>query len=510
MARATAILGILALDRRSRRGRCSQQLYGRCARRSCYGRLAPAAPPAADAHARARPRHRRATRSSPCSSSSIAEGYLAGARRRRHARGARCRRKRCCTRAARATRRGRAASRRRSRAAGARSASVRRSGAPTRNAARSRPGCRRSTSSRSSSGRGCSRAARARRRATRSATRTRAGLPALREAIAALSRRRRAACAAMPGAGHRRRRRAGRRSTSPRRLLLDPGRRGVDRGAGLPRRARRAARRGRAAGAGAGRRRGPRRRGRPRACRRARLAYMTPSHQYPLGVTMSARAPPGAARLGARAPVHGSSRTTTTASTATAAVRSPRCRASIASGRVDLRRHLQQDDVSRRCASATSSCRRRWSSRAPRRCGRPATRVPVAVQAALADFIAEGHFAAHVRRMRALYARPPDSACSRGSLAVWPVRSRRAPPKPACSSSAAPARRRRRRRALARRRDANGVIAPPLSLYHLGPAARCGLLLGYAGVPEREIDRGVEQLARALESTRWNRGRPAH
>ena len=51
--------------------------------------------------------------------------------------------------------------------------------------------------------------------------------------------------------------------------------------------------------------------------------------------------------------------------------------------------------------------------------------------------------------------------------------------------------------------NAEDVIAPPLSLYHVGAPIRRGLHLGYAGVPEREITTGVERLARALE--RWSR-----
>jgi GntR family transcriptional regulator/MocR family aminotransferase len=54
----------------------------------------------------------------------------------------------------------------------------------------------------------------------------------------------------------------------------------------------------------------------------------------------------------------------------------------------------------------------------------------------------------------------------------------------------------------ARRAGAEGVIARPLSVHCLERPTRPGLLLGYAGTPEREIDRGVEQLARALSAGR--------
>jgi GntR family transcriptional regulator/MocR family aminotransferase len=55
--------------------------------------------------------------------------------------------------------------------------------------------------------------------------------------------------------------------------------------------------------------------------------------------------------------------------------------------------------------------------------------------------------------------------------------------------------------------DAADVVAPPLSLYYLGPPAWRGLHLGYAGVPEREIAPAVERLAGALERGTGGRAR---
>ena len=77
--------------------------------------------------------------------------------------------------------------------------------------------------------------------------------------------------------------------------------------------------------------------------------------------------------------------------------------------------------------------------------------VPAADQAALADFITEGHFAAHVRRMRALYA------------------TRRA--------------------------------------HLVASLRRRGLHLGYASVREPEMGPQVERLARSLETIVHRRGR---
>jgi GntR family transcriptional regulator/MocR family aminotransferase len=120
----------------------------------------------------------------------------------------------------------------------------------------------------------------------------------------------------------------------------------------------------------------------------------------------------------------------------------------------------------------------------------------VVVQAALADFITEGHFAAHVRRMRTLYARRQARLLRaadrqlRDLLTITPADAGmhvvgRLPAGVDDVAAAAAA------------RDAE-VAVRPLSIHYLGDRRRHGLVLGYAGVPEREIDRGVERLARAL------------
>jgi GntR family transcriptional regulator/MocR family aminotransferase len=121
---------------------------------------------------------------------------------------------------------------------------------------------------------------------------------------------------------------------------------------------------------------------------------------------------------------------------------------------------------------------------------------PVAVQAALADFIAEGHFASHVRRMRVLYAARQARllrAARRqlaGLLEIAPAEAgmHLVATLPDGTDDVA----------LAGRVAHAGVVVRPLSVHYVGEVTRSGLLLGYAGVPEREIDRGVEQLARVL------------
>jgi GntR family transcriptional regulator/MocR family aminotransferase len=119
------------------------------------------------------------------------------------------------------------------------------------------------------------------------------------------------------------------------------------------------------------------------------------------------------------------------------------------------------------------------------------------VQGALADFINDGHFGAHVRRMRTLYAERQErlvSAAHRrldGLLDVRPADAgmQLATALPAGADD----------RAVSAAAMEAGIVAPALSAYYLGAEPRPGLFLGYAGVRERDIGRGVEKLATVLE-----------
>ena len=127
-------------------------------------------------------------------------------------------------------------------------------------------------------------------------------------------------------------------------------------------------------------------------------------------------------------------------------------------------------------------------------------------QPALAAFFEDGHFAAHVRRMRLLYGARRDcllAAAARhldGLLELAPdaaglhLVARLAPELKARMDD----------RAAAARAAAAGLATPPLSSYYLNPDPGAaappeqGLLLGYAAVSEPEIEAGIEALARAL------------
>jgi GntR family transcriptional regulator/MocR family aminotransferase len=126
--------------------------------------------------------------------------------------------------------------------------------------------------------------------------------------------------------------------------------------------------------------------------------------------------------------------------------------------------------------------------------------VPLLEQAALADFMTTGDFGRHVRRMRALYAQ--RSAALVRAIRVQAgdlleIRSAHAglhlvgwlPPGVDD-------------RAAAERAAAAGIEAHPLSGFAMEPVRRGALLLGYAPIGEAEIADGARELAGALRRLR--------
>ena len=121
---------------------------------------------------------------------------------------------------------------------------------------------------------------------------------------------------------------------------------------------------------------------------------------------------------------------------------------------------------------------------------------PVISQAVTAEFLAEGHFARHIRRMRSLYRERQEAmvaACRRelgGALSV--------PPAAAGMHLVGWLPAGRSDRAASRAAAALGVAAPAISDYVCGRFDRPGLLLGYAGFNTRQIRDGVRKLAKSL------------
>jgi GntR family transcriptional regulator/MocR family aminotransferase len=117
-------------------------------------------------------------------------------------------------------------------------------------------------------------------------------------------------------------------------------------------------------------------------------------------------------------------------------------------------------------------------------------------QAVLADFLAEGHFARHLRRMRRLYRE------RRGAL-VEALRSELGEAVQVLGEGAgmhlaAVLGEGSQDRRLAERAAREGLWAMPLSACYLGEPSRAGLVLGYGGTGVPEILDGVRRLARLI------------
>lgn len=121
---------------------------------------------------------------------------------------------------------------------------------------------------------------------------------------------------------------------------------------------------------------------------------------------------------------------------------------------------------------------------------------PLLDQAVLCDFICEGHFARHVRRMRELYAERLGVLlkCAQEKLAGR----LEIPPVEAGLRTVAWLKRGIRAERAARAAAEHEVDVLPLGRYAYGHSKPNGLVLGFAAVDAHEIRRGVEQLARAL------------
>ena len=122
--------------------------------------------------------------------------------------------------------------------------------------------------------------------------------------------------------------------------------------------------------------------------------------------------------------------------------------------------------------------------------------VPSHTQAVVAAFIDEGHFSAHVRRMRQLYLERHDTlvaACRArlgGLLEIVPTHGglhtiARLP-------AGVP------ELTIAREADARGVTASPIGRFAIEPVADNGLVLGFGGVGTKVIEAGVAVLAEIL------------
>ena len=122
---------------------------------------------------------------------------------------------------------------------------------------------------------------------------------------------------------------------------------------------------------------------------------------------------------------------------------------------------------------------------------------PTVEQAVLAEFIAEGHLARHIRRMRMLYLERKDALLEilRRELAgAVEVRSHEAG-----MHVVGWLKKGERDSVVSRRALELGVEAPALTSYREKPGGRGGLVLGYAAYSEPQLRSAVRILAKAME-----------
>ncbi|OGL15082.1 MAG: GntR family transcriptional regulator [Candidatus Rokubacteria bacterium RIFCSPLOWO2_12_FULL_71_19] len=128
---------------------------------------------------------------------------------------------------------------------------------------------------------------------------------------------------------------------------------------------------------------------------------------------------------------------------------------------------------------------------------------PSVTQAVLADFIAEGHLARHIRRTRALYAERQAALVEAAGRHLAPLVEVTPAEAGMHLVGWLPA---GMDDGLAARQAADAqVAAPSLSSYRLRPGGRGGLVLGYAAFRPAEIRESVERLAMALAPRRGER-----
>jgi GntR family transcriptional regulator/MocR family aminotransferase len=121
-------------------------------------------------------------------------------------------------------------------------------------------------------------------------------------------------------------------------------------------------------------------------------------------------------------------------------------------------------------------------------------------QPALAEFLAEGHFAAYLRRQRRIYRARQELALAASSQHLSGLL--HVPPDSGglhlVGFSTPELARRMDDFTASRRAAAVGITVPPLSKYWIGSSGRQGLMLGYAAMPEAAIEPAIERLAAAL------------
>jgi GntR family transcriptional regulator/MocR family aminotransferase len=124
---------------------------------------------------------------------------------------------------------------------------------------------------------------------------------------------------------------------------------------------------------------------------------------------------------------------------------------------------------------------------------------PLPLQAALADFIDQGLFARHLRRMRAVYQQRHqqivESLDDRFADHLKPVPSAAGLHVAATAPASTP----EELQAVLGRASAAGVELLPLSMFDVGPPSQPGIVLGYGAIPTADIEEGLGRLRRCFD-----------
>jgi len=129
--------------------------------------------------------------------------------------------------------------------------------------------------------------------------------------------------------------------------------------------------------------------------------------------------------------------------------------------------------------------------------------VPSHTQAVVAEFIDEGHFSAHVRRMRHIYQERHEAllaAAQRRLRGLLPVVATHGGLHTIATLGSA-----RAELEVSREADLRQVTASPIGRFAIAPVDACGLVLGFGGVTPKQIDTGVGVLAQVLEGRKASR-----
>ncbi|SEI09569.1 PLP-dependent aminotransferase family protein [Tardiphaga sp. OK245] len=131
--------------------------------------------------------------------------------------------------------------------------------------------------------------------------------------------------------------------------------------------------------------------------------------------------------------------------------------------------------------------------------------VPAPVQDALAEFIDDGHFAAHIRKMTRVYRSRRDHLLQ--ALQVHAGDHLTIEPPAGGMQLLAHLDLDRDDRTISARLAELGVTGRPLSMYFTGPVAGQGLFMGFSAWNEQEIDKAAAIVGQVLRATATPRGR---